>query len=111
MNPKYSLKTRREFLRTSVLGGALTWTVPAFLAKTFGSLQLQAAAHSATGSDRDATILVVLQMAGGNDGLNTVVPFANDDYRRARPKLGLSDNGVIKLNDQLGLHNSLRGLY
>jgi uncharacterized protein (DUF1501 family) len=111
MNSKYSLKTRREFLRSSVLGGALTWTVPAFLARTFGSLQLQAAAHRASTADRDARILVVVQMAGGNDGLNTVVPFANDDYRRARPKLGLKETGVIKLNDQLGLHTSLRGLH
>ena len=39
-----------------------------------------------------ASILVILQMAGGNDGLNTVVPYSNDFYHRARPNLGLAAN-------------------
>ncbi len=105
-----SLKTRREFLRTTMLGGALSWTVPAFLANTFSALQA-AAADSATQlvTGKDATILVVLQMAGGNDGLNTVVPFSNDHYHRARPNLGLAPNDVLKLNGDIGLHGSLAG--
>ena len=84
------MQTRREFLRTSVLGGALTWTVPAFLANTFSALHA-AAADSATqtATGKDATILVILQMAGGNDGLNTVVPYANDYYHQARPRIGV----------------------
>jgi uncharacterized protein (DUF1501 family) len=49
-------------------------------------------------------------MAGGNDGLNTLVPFVNDDYRRARPKLALPADVVLKLNDSLGLHPALTGL-
>jgi uncharacterized protein (DUF1501 family) len=102
--------TRREFLRSTVLGGALSWTVPSFLANTFAALQADAvdkATQAQTG--RDGTILVVLQMAGGNDGLNTVVPFANDYYHRARPRLGLSAEKVLKLNDELGLHPNLAG--
>src|SRR5579859_5649732 len=110
MKPEDTLRTRREFLRTSVLGGALTWTVPAFLSSTFAALQANAA-DSATqiATGKDSTILVVLQMAGGNDGLNTVVPFADDHYRRARPKLGLDGKDVLKLNDEIGLHSSLAG--
>ena len=84
---QFTLHTRREFLRTSVLGGALTWTVPAFLANTFSALHADAAdsaTQAATG--KDSTILVVLQMAGGNDGLNTVVPYTNDHYHKARPQ-------------------------
>jgi uncharacterized protein (DUF1501 family) len=110
MNNDPSLKTRREFLRTTMLGSALSWTVPAFLANTFSALQASAA-DSATqiATGRDSTILVILQMAGGNDGLNTVVPFANDHYHRARPKLGLSAKEVLQLNDNLGLHESLTG--
>src|SRR5258707_744972 len=98
MKPELSLKTRREFLRTTVLGSALSWTVPSFLANTFSVLQADAA-DSATQivSGRDATILVVLQMAGGNDGLNTVVPFGDDDYLKARPRLGLRPKDVLKL--------------
>ena len=83
-----SLKTRRTFLRHSVLGGALTWTVPAFLSHTFDALQTQAAAQSQPATGKDDTILVVLQLAGGNDGLNTVVPVANDFYHgRGRESL------------------------
>jgi uncharacterized protein (DUF1501 family) len=103
--------TRREFLRKTVLGGALSWTVPSFLANTFAVLHAEAADKSTQiTTGRDATILVMLQMAGGNDGLNTVVPFANDHYRRARPRIGLSENKVLRLNDDLALHPSLTGL-
>jgi hypothetical protein len=69
MKNEITLQTRREFLRRTVLGSALSWTVPAFLADTFSALQAQAA-DSATQivTGKDSTILVVLQMAGGNDG-------------------------------------------
>ena len=93
-----TLKTRREFLRSTVLGGAISWSVPAFLANTFSALQAEAADKAtqiATG--RDSNILVVLQMAGGNDGLNTVAPVGNDYYHRARPKLGLSEKQIVIL--------------
>ncbi len=111
MKTEFSLHTRREFIRTSLLGSALSWTVPGFLANTFSALQAQVA-DSATQvqTGRDGTILVVLQMAGGNDGLNTVVPFANDDYRRARPRLGLSPESVLKLDAEVGLHPGLAGV-
>ena len=59
---------------------------------------------------KDAPILVVLQLAGGNDGLNTVVPYTNDDYRRARPNLGVKAADVLRLDDQFGLHPALKGL-
>lgn len=110
MNQEITLQTRREFLRRTVLGSALTWTVPAFLADTFNALQAQAA-DSATQivTGKDSTILVVLQMAGGNDGINTVVPYANDYYHKARPKIGLKADNVLKLNDDIGLHGSLKG--
>jgi uncharacterized protein (DUF1501 family) len=105
-----NFRTRREFLRTSLLGGALAGTVPAFLANTFSALQA-GAADSATQAvtGRDSTILVVLQMAGGNDGLNTLVPYSNDFYHRARPSIGLAPANVLKLDDTVGLHPSLTG--
>jgi uncharacterized protein (DUF1501 family) len=106
----FSLKTRREFLRTTMLGGALSWTVPAFLANTFATLHAEAAdAATQVATGKDSNILVVLQMAGGNDGLNTVVPYANDHYYRARPQLGLSEKDVLKLNHDVALHGSLAG--
>jgi uncharacterized protein (DUF1501 family) len=110
MKPDTTLRTRRDFLRTTVLGGALSWTVPAFLSNTFSALQAQAA-DSATQitTGRDGSILVVLQMAGGNDGLNTVVPYSNDYYHGARPRLGISPNDVLKLTDTIGLHPGMKG--
>jgi uncharacterized protein (DUF1501 family) len=111
MKTEISLKTRREFLRTTALSGALSWTVPAFLANTFDALQTATAASATqVPTGKDSPILVVLQMAGGNDGLNTVVPFANDHYYRARPRLAVTGKDVLKLNDALGLHPTLAGL-
>ena len=110
MKNEITLQTRREFLRRTVLGSSLAWTVPAFLADTFSALQAEAA-DSATQivTGKDAPILVVLQMAGGNDGLNTVVPYANDFYHNARPKIGLKAEDVLKIDDSIGLHGAMKG--
>src|SRR5579859_5325969 len=110
MKNEITVQTRRQFLRTTVLGSALSWTVPAFLADTFAALHSEAA-DSATQivTGKDATILVVLQMAGGNDGINTVVPYTNDYYRNARPKLGLTEQQVLNLDGEIGFHNALTG--
>src|SRR5271169_4078720 len=111
MKNEITLQTRREFLRSTVLGSALSWTVPAFLANTLTALQTEAA-DSATQiiTGKDSTILVVLQMAGGNDGLNTVIPYADDAYHRARPIIGIGADKALKLTDYIGLHPKLTGL-
>jgi len=110
MKNEITLQTRREFLRSTVLGSALSWTVPTFLADTFMALHGEAA-DSATQivTGKDDTILVVLQMAGGNDGLNTVIPYANDYYHNARPRLGQTADKVLKLNGEIGLHGAMSG--
>ncbi len=106
-----TLQTRREFLRTTLLGGALGWTLPSFLDMTIAEM-----ARAADGSllqvdtGKDSPILVVIQLGGGNDGLNTVVPFADDDYHRARPTLGLKQSQCIPITDGLGLHPNLGDL-
>ena len=106
-----TLKTRRDFLRTTTLGSAFTWTVPSFLAHTFAQLQADAADKGMrTATGKDSTILVILQMAGGNDGLNTVVPYTNDHYRNARPRLALREKGLLKIDDDLAFNPSLTGL-
>jgi len=110
MKNEITLQTRREFLRRTVLGSSLAWTVPAFLANTFSALQAEAEGSAIqTPTGKDASILVVLQMAGGNDGINTVVPYANDFYHKARPVIGLKAENVLKLNDQVGLHGAMTG--
>jgi len=55
-------------------------------------------------------VLVVLQLSGGNDGLNTVVPFHQDDYFRLRPTISLAKGGLHRLDDEHGLHPELGGL-
>jgi uncharacterized protein (DUF1501 family) len=102
------LKTRRDFLRTSVLGASASWTVPGFVGRTFAELLGGArdlAVQPVTG--KDGPILVVLQLAGGNDGLNTLVPYADDAYHKARPRLAKKAREIIKLGDYCGLNNAL----
>jgi uncharacterized protein (DUF1501 family) len=103
MKVKY-LYTRREFLRsTSII--ALGAVIPRFLT------QLAAAAEGAGAARNPAErILVVIQLGGGNDGLNTVVPYADDAYYRVRPTLGLKPNEVIRVDDHIGFHPSLKAL-
>ena len=99
--------TRREFLKTSIAtGGLVSWglTVPTFLSRT------ALAAPLADKKGAKDTILVVVQLTGGNDGLNTVVPFGDAQYAKLRPTLKLPTNQLKKVNDQIALHPSLDGL-
>jgi uncharacterized protein (DUF1501 family) len=94
-----------------MLGAAASWTLPVFLEKTFFALDAMAAdAATQAVTGKDGTILIVLQMAGGNDGLNMVVPFADDAYYRARPKLGIPADKILKLDAYAGLNPKLTGL-
>jgi uncharacterized protein (DUF1501 family) len=93
--------TRREFLKRTSTLFALGASVPALLARS-----ARAAASPAAGAD---TILVVVQLAGGNDGLNTVIPFEDDLYARARPTLRIAGNQVHKIDALLGFHPEMQG--
>jgi uncharacterized protein (DUF1501 family) len=107
-NPLFT--TRRDFLRTTLLGGALTWTVPSFVAQTFSALHAQAdGALTQVATGKDGPILVLIQLAGGNDGLNAVVPYTNDYYYQARPTIAIPANQVLTLNDTLGLNPGMTG--
>jgi uncharacterized protein (DUF1501 family) len=94
--------TRRQFLTRSLQGAsllALAPAVPQFLANT--------ARAAEAGKD---TVLVVIELSGGNDGLNTVIPYADDNYQKARPTLHFTKEQVVKVNDTVGLHPGLRPL-
>jgi uncharacterized protein (DUF1501 family) len=95
--------TRRMFLQT---GGLVAWglSAPRFLQRT-------AAAAPGTGKPgAKETLLVVIELTGGNDGLNTVVPFKDANYAKYRPTLKLPSRDLKKVNDELGLHPSLTGM-
>lgn len=78
-------------------------------AGTTGLALLAPATLLAAGARWNRT-LVLIQLSGGNDGLNTVVPFANPAYARLRPRLGLPAERILRLSDELGLHPALEGL-
>lgn len=94
---------RRHFLQKSAFATAGTLLIPSFL-KTFETsiLPTQSAGEK---------ILVVIQLSGGNDGLNTVVPFKNDIYYEKRPRLAVPKTDVLRLQDDLGLNPVMGGLH
>ena len=103
--------TRRAFLSKGLTMLAAGASVPTFLSRTaFAVGDPFDVKDTAPDSGTDGKILVVVQLSGGNDGLNTVAPFGDDAYRRARPAIGLAGDDVLKLNDYVGLHPSLAPL-
>lgn len=94
--------TRRQFLDRSLQAGGvvtLASSIPWFLSRSLPAAE----------SSDDGRILVVIELNGGNDGLNTVVPFANENYEKYRPTLRVPTSQVLKLTDDVGLHPAMQG--
>ncbi len=87
---------RRDFIQVGTLASA-SLLLPKFL-KAFGGHALVPPGNK---------VVVVIQLSGGNDGLNTIIPISNDIYYRSRPKLGIPKDKALRLNDDAGLHESL----
>jgi uncharacterized protein (DUF1501 family) len=96
------IPNRRDFLRSTLV--ACGASVPVFLARSAFAL-----ANRPTDTT-DGRVLVIVQLDGGNDGLNTVVPYRDDLYHKARPRLHLVKERLHKIDDHIGLHPSLEGL-
>ncbi len=94
------MSNRRDFLKLSTLASA-AFMMPEFL-KASGRI-----IAPGTGKGK---VLVVVQLSGGNDWLNTFVPFRNDEYYKARPSIGLQQNELIKITDNAAFNNNLAGL-
>ena len=90
---------RREFIRNTSLASSLVF-VPSFVNAFDGVLQ------PSLGHKR----LVIIQLEGGNDGLNTIVPYRNDIYFKNRPSLAIKADTLIKATDEIGFHSSLKPL-
>lgn len=89
---------RRDFLKTSTLATAALW-MPRFLKslETPGSVL------------ENGRKLVIIQLSGGNDGLNTIIPMRNDVYYRERPRLAIRQDKALRLTDEVGIHPVLSG--
>jgi uncharacterized protein (DUF1501 family) len=100
--------SRREFLARGLYGIGVGAGMPLLLNYTSAALTAQALEGTSV-EKHPNRILVVIELSGGNDGLNTVVPFGDAAYYRARPKLGIPEKGVIKIADRFGFHPSMVG--
>ena len=96
---------RSRFLLGAVSGVTLAATADSL----FGRALAQPALPGLPGDAADR-VLVVLNLAGGNDGLNTVVPFSLQQYYRYRPTLAIAQGDVLRLNDEVGFNPALRSL-
>jgi uncharacterized protein (DUF1501 family) len=94
------IATRREFLTRGLGLIGVATTVPSFLVRT---------ALAGPDARSGESILVVLQLSGGHDGLSAVIPYGNDDYARNRTATRIKAEEVLKRNDELGLHPGLKG--
>ena len=65
---------------------------------------------AANGIDRERPRLAVLSLSGGNDGLNTVIPRNNSYYRDFRPTIGVPEDQILPINDELGFHPTMAPL-
>ncbi|MCA9245254.1 MAG: DUF1501 domain-containing protein [Phycisphaerales bacterium] len=99
--------SRREFLAGGVTFLSAASTLPVFLGRTATAL---ASMEPRAKKRDDAPILVVVQLAGGNDGLNTIVPVEMDEYYRARPRLAIKKANTLALKDGVALPSECDGL-
>ncbi len=89
---------RKEFIQIGSLATA-SMMLPKFL-KAFETRNMVPIGNK---------VVVILQLSGGNDGLNTVIPVRNDIYYKSRPRLGIAREKALSLTDEVGLHPALAG--
>ena len=88
--------SRRQFLRQSTIAAAGTFFIPQFLK-----------AYANAAPYAEGRVLIIVQLSGGNDGLNAVIPYADDRYYQNRPTLGITKDNLWQATDTLGFHNEL----
>src|SRR4249919_3167770 len=93
--------SRRDFLVRGLYGIGVGAGLPLLLNRTSAALAAQALEGTSV-EKHPERILVVVELSGGNDGLNTVVPYGDPAYYRARPRLGIREQEVIKASSGFG---------
>jgi uncharacterized protein (DUF1501 family) len=96
--------SRRTFLKAGLGATSIILGPPHFL-----GLAAKAANFDARKIGK-SKILVTVQLAGGNDGINTVIPYADGQYYKVRPALAIPQKDVLHLNNQIGLHPNMTGM-
>jgi uncharacterized protein (DUF1501 family) len=100
------MQTRRTFISQSLGVAVLGGSLPLALVRAAAAQPLPS-----LGSNVDPrNVLVVIQMSGGNDGLNTIVPYSDDAYHRVRPVIRIDETNVLKLNERIGLNPTMAPL-
>src|SRR3984893_11316281 len=100
--------SRRDLLIRGLYGIGVGAGLPLILNRTSAALAAQALQGTSV-EKHPQRILVVVELSGGNDGLNTLVPYGDPAYYRARPHLGIPEREVIKISDGFGFHPSMVG--
>src|SRR5713101_1967948 len=104
--------TRRSLINRGALLVASGFLAPSFITRTAMALDGASSALGPVALDASKSnmILVVLQLSGGNDGINTLIPFGDSNYSKLRPTLGFGANEVLRLTDSVGLNPNLEKL-
>src|SRR5256886_7071298 len=102
--------SRRAMIKDGLLVVSAGMMMPAIFSRGIASARAQSLEGSHIAQAASDRTLIVVQMAGGNDGLNTVVPFGDSLYHQMRPTLAITDARVLPLDTRLGLHPNLAPL-
>lgn len=101
--PEITPFSRREFLRSGLVLASAAATVPAFINSSALAMHEMAGGLTSIPGVPDEHILVVLQLSGGNDGLNTVIPFGAPEYYKARPGISIAEKDTLRLDKGIGI--------
>lgn len=102
--------SRRALIKDGLVMVSAGMVMPSIFSRGVASARAQALDGSTIAQTANDRILIVVQMAGGNDGLNTVIPFTDPLYHQMRPTLGIADSKIIPLDTRLGFHPNLAPL-
>ena len=102
--------SRRHFMSAAGAAGLGAFGVPPVFQQALAASDATTDAADRAALDREGRILVVVELTGGNDGLNTVVPYGDDAYYNARPRIGIPAGDLRTIDDHFGFHPSCKGL-